>query len=79
MLLHGLRFMIKFNLWQGDVVHVILHFTRQQNQREHAGDVIIQADVNRYDNKVLLWKAFTSRDLGVNVANHDDGSTVPGC
>ena len=35
MLLHGLRFMIKFNLWQGDVVHVILHFTRQG--RHHSG------------------------------------------
>ncbi|KAI9434878.1 Fungalysin metallopeptidase-domain-containing protein [Lactarius indigo] len=42
----------------------------------------IQADANRYAgaNKCLLWKAFASRGLGVNAANHNDDSTVPaGC
>jgi len=42
----------------------------------------IQADVNRFAgaNKCILWKAFASRGLGVNAANHNDDSTVPaGC
>jgi len=42
----------------------------------------IQADVNRFGgaNKCTLWKAFASRGLGVNAANHNDDSTVPaGC
>ncbi|KDR76592.1 hypothetical protein GALMADRAFT_67220 [Galerina marginata CBS 339.88] len=39
----------------------------------------IQADVNRYGgaNACLLWKAFASRGLGVNAANHTDDTTVP--
>ncbi|KAI0692817.1 Fungalysin metallopeptidase-domain-containing protein [Cerioporus squamosus] len=47
-----------------------------------ARDAWIQADANRYAgaNKCLLWKAFASRGLGVNAANHNDDSTVPsGC
>ncbi|KAI9443780.1 Fungalysin metallopeptidase-domain-containing protein [Lactarius indigo] len=42
----------------------------------------IQADANRFAgaNKCLLWRAFASRGLGVNAANHNDDSTVPaGC
>lgn len=42
----------------------------------------IQADANRYGgaNKCLLWKAFASRGLGVNAANHVDDATLPeGC
>ncbi|TBU38083.1 Fungalysin metallopeptidase-domain-containing protein [Dichomitus squalens] len=45
-------------------------------------DAWIQADANRYNgaNKCTLWKAFASRGLGVNAANHNDDSTVPdGC
>ncbi|KAF9527649.1 Fungalysin metallopeptidase-domain-containing protein [Crepidotus variabilis] len=47
-----------------------------------ARDAWIQADVNRYAgaNKCTLWKAFASRGLGVNAANHNDDTTVPtGC
>ncbi|KAF5346156.1 hypothetical protein D9758_009963 [Tetrapyrgos nigripes] len=47
-----------------------------------ARDAWIQADQNRYDgaNNCTLWKAFASRGLGVNAANHRDDSTVPsGC
>lgn len=47
-----------------------------------ARDAWIQADKNRYggSNKCVLWKAFASRGLGVNAANHNDDSTVPpGC
>jgi len=42
----------------------------------------IQADVNRYAgaNSCTLWRAFASRGLGVNAANHNDDTTVPaGC
>ena len=42
----------------------------------------IQADANRYAgaNKCTLWKAFASKGLGVNAANHNDDSTLPsGC
>jgi extracellular elastinolytic metalloproteinase len=42
----------------------------------------IQADVNRFGgaNSCTLWKAFASRGLGVNAANHNDDATVPaGC
>jgi len=42
----------------------------------------IQADTNRFSgaNKCTLWRAFASRGLGVNAANHNDDSTVPaGC
>jgi extracellular elastinolytic metalloproteinase len=45
-------------------------------------DAWIQADVNRFGgaNKCTLWRAFASRGLGVNAANHNDDSTVPaGC
>jgi len=47
-----------------------------------ARDAWIQADVNRYGgaNKCILWKAFASRGLGTDAANHNDGSAVPsGC
>ncbi|KDR76559.1 hypothetical protein GALMADRAFT_246955 [Galerina marginata CBS 339.88] len=47
-----------------------------------ARDAWIQADVNRYGgaNKCVLWKAFASRGLGTNAANHNDGTSVPaGC
>ncbi|PPQ79236.1 hypothetical protein CVT24_007530 [Panaeolus cyanescens] len=47
-----------------------------------ARDAWIQADVNRYGgaNKCTLWKAFASRGLGTNAANHADGTSVPsGC
>ncbi|KAF9057048.1 Fungalysin metallopeptidase-domain-containing protein [Panaeolus papilionaceus] len=47
-----------------------------------ARDAWIQADVNRYGgaNKCTLWKAFASRGLGTNAANHVDGTSVPsGC
>ena len=42
----------------------------------------IQADANRYAgaNKCTLWKAFASKGLGVNAANHNDDTTLPsGC
>ncbi len=42
----------------------------------------IQADANRFGgaNTCTLWRAFASRGLGVNAANHVDDSTVPsGC
>ena len=45
-------------------------------------DAIIQADANRYSgaNKCTLWKAFASRGLGVNAANHVNDTTLPsGC
>ena len=45
-------------------------------------DAIIQADANRYSgaNKCTLWKAFASRGLGVNAANHVNDATLPsGC
>ncbi|KAK0190071.1 Fungalysin metallopeptidase-domain-containing protein [Armillaria mellea] len=47
-----------------------------------ARDAWIQADVNRYNgtNGCILWKAFSSRGLGVNAANYQDDETVPdGC
>ncbi|KAF9443169.1 hypothetical protein P691DRAFT_764533 [Macrolepiota fuliginosa MF-IS2] len=47
-----------------------------------ARDAWIQADANRYGgaNKCTLWKAFASRGLGVNAANHVNDATVPaGC
>ena len=47
-----------------------------------ARDAWIQADANRYGgaNKCLLWKAFASKGLGVNAANHNDDTTLPsGC
>ncbi|KIP05598.1 hypothetical protein PHLGIDRAFT_128797 [Phlebiopsis gigantea 11061_1 CR5-6] len=47
-----------------------------------ARDAWIQADTNRYSgaNKCTLWKAFASRGLGVNAANHKDDATLPsGC
>ncbi|KAF7301728.1 Extracellular metalloproteinase mep [Mycena indigotica] len=39
----------------------------------------LQADVNRYSgaNRCLLWKAFASRGLGVNAANHKDNADIP--
>ncbi|KZV93971.1 hypothetical protein EXIGLDRAFT_709287 [Exidia glandulosa HHB12029] len=39
----------------------------------------IQADANRYAgaNACTLWKAFASRGLGVNAANHVDNADVP--
>jgi extracellular elastinolytic metalloproteinase len=45
-----------------------------------ARDAWIQADANRYDgaNKCTLWKAFASRGLGVNAANHRNDNTIPG-
>ena len=44
-----------------------------------ARDAWIQADANRYGgaNKCLLWKAFASRGLGTDAANHRDGTAVP--
>ncbi|KAI0357172.1 hypothetical protein OH77DRAFT_1399444 [Trametes cingulata] len=44
-----------------------------------ARDAWIQADANRFNgtNFCTLWKAFASRGLGVNAANHQDDSTVP--
>ncbi|KAJ7155333.1 Fungalysin metallopeptidase-domain-containing protein [Mycena filopes] len=42
----------------------------------------IQADTNRYAgaNTCTLWRAFASRGLGTNAANHVDGTAVPaGC
>ncbi|KZV85209.1 putative extracellular elastinolytic metallo proteinase precursor [Exidia glandulosa HHB12029] len=47
-----------------------------------ARDAWIQADVNRFAgaNKCTLWKAFASRGLGVNAANHTNNAAVPaGC
>lgn len=47
-----------------------------------ARDAWIQADANRFGgaNTCTLWRAFASRGLGVNAANHRDDSTVPaGC
>ena len=47
-----------------------------------ARDAWIQADANRFGgaNFCTLWRAFASRGLGVNAANHRDDSTVPaGC
>ncbi|KZV62019.1 peptidase M36 [Peniophora sp. CONT] len=47
-----------------------------------ARDAIIQADANRFAgaNKCTLWKAFASRGLGVNAANHNNDATLPaGC
>ena len=39
----------------------------------------IQADQNRYDgaNRCTLWKAFASRGLGVNAANHNNNADIP--
>ncbi|KAJ7891765.1 putative extracellular elastinolytic metallo proteinase precursor [Mycena leptocephala] len=42
----------------------------------------IQADTNRFAgaNVCTLWRAFASRGLGTNAANHVDGTAVPaGC
>ncbi|KAJ7182352.1 Fungalysin metallopeptidase-domain-containing protein [Mycena crocata] len=42
----------------------------------------IQADTNRYAgaNTCVLWRAFASRGLGTDAANHVDGTAVPaGC
>ncbi|KAJ7252047.1 Fungalysin metallopeptidase-domain-containing protein [Mycena rebaudengoi] len=47
-----------------------------------ARDAWIQADANRFAgaNRCVLWRAFASRGLGTNAANHNDGTTVPtGC
>ncbi|KAJ7260117.1 Fungalysin metallopeptidase-domain-containing protein [Mycena rebaudengoi] len=47
-----------------------------------ARDAWIQADANRFAgaNTCLLWRAFASRGLGTDAANHNDGTTVPtGC
>ncbi|KAJ7110217.1 Fungalysin metallopeptidase-domain-containing protein [Mycena crocata] len=39
----------------------------------------IQADINRYGgaNMCVLWRAFASRGLGTDAANHADGTAVP--
>ncbi|KAJ6617674.1 peptidase M36, partial [Mycena sp. CBHHK59/15] len=39
----------------------------------------IQADTNRYTgaNTCVLWRAFASRGLGTNAANHADCTSVP--
>ncbi|PPQ72749.1 hypothetical protein CVT26_003029 [Gymnopilus dilepis] len=44
-----------------------------------ARDAWLQADVNRFGgaNACLIWKAFASRGLGVNAANHVDDTTLP--
>lgn len=44
-----------------------------------ARDAWIQADANRYGgaNFCTLWKAFASRGVGVNAANHRNDFTVP--
>lgn len=47
-----------------------------------ARDAWIQADQNRFGgaNRCTLWRAFASRGLGVNAANHRNDGTVPsGC
>ncbi|KAK1231107.1 hypothetical protein PQX77_005785, partial [Marasmius sp. AFHP31] len=47
-----------------------------------ARDAIIQADEDRYGgaHRCLLWKAFASRGLGLNVVDYQDDGTVPrGC
>ncbi|KAK6980981.1 extracellular metallo proteinase mep [Favolaschia claudopus] len=47
-----------------------------------ARDAWIQADANRFGgaNACTLWRAFASRGLGTNAANHNDGTAVPaGC
>ena len=44
-----------------------------------ARDAWLQADVNRFGgaNACLIWRAFASRGLGVNAANHVDDTTLP--
>ncbi|EKM76442.1 hypothetical protein AGABI1DRAFT_87181 [Agaricus bisporus var. burnettii JB137-S8] len=72
---------------QGNVVHMHLFIDSLQLMPCNptflsARDAWIQADENRYDgaNRCTLWRAFASRGLGVNAANHRDDSSVPsGC